>query len=248
MNTDNINSDLVEKFSLSLSENERDNLKYKLSLLAKDELNKVDTINKYSLHLENMKLNTLLECLIKIQPYKNRIGDYGIAFKGRPKFITDELLNNLLNESEEFRKTATPNFDQYISQVETVDNSTICEKLASSQELFDFVSFHAGPVTPSFITSYLYYFKKDQESKVHVDNAFTSVTVMIGLKQVNELDNKIKLSSSFVYWPNKVPLYYQLQPGEVSIFFGASVLHGRTKLDEGEITNSLLISFRPKIT
>lgn len=67
---------------------------------------------------------------------------------------------------------------------------------------------------------------------------------MIGLKQLNSIECN-ELSYSYIYWPNKARLEYQLKPGEISVFFGASVLHERTFIKKGGSTSSLLISYRP---
>lgn len=242
-----INLDSLVKFSKSLNANEIDNLKYKLFLLAVDELNKSQkTIDTVFLE-ENSTINSILKSLVQIQPYSERIKDFGIAYKGRPSFMTDDLLDALIKESEEFKLKSSPNFNQHIYQVETVNDETISEKFANSKDLLKLVEDYAGPVIPSFITSYIYYFNEGDDSKPHVDNAFTSVTVMVGLKHDFSNDIKNNTSSSFIYWANKKPLHYRLLPGEIAIFFGSSVIHGRTPVKKDEKINSLLVSFRPRL-
>lgn len=241
-----INLDSLVKFSKSLNENEIDNLKYKLFLLAIDELNKSEKTWDLLLLDEGSDLNTILKSLVQIQPYNSRIKDFGLAYKGRPTFMTDDLLYALIKESEEYKLKAKANFNQYIYQVETENNEYVCETFANSSDLLDLVTSHAGPVIPSFITSYIYYFNEGNDSKPHVDNAFTSITVMVGLKHEFP-DRTINSSSSFIYWANKKPLHYRLLPGEIAIFFGCTVIHGRTPVKKDESINSLLISFRPRL-
>ena len=242
-----INLDIIEKFSKNLTDSERDSLKYRLSLSAIEELKNINGNNFQFDDNHQSKLNAILSSLVRIQPYRNRVPEFGIAYRGRPDFITDDMLEKLIIESEYFRSVARPNLDQYIYQVETPNNSTISETLAESKELHDFVCKYAGPVLKSYVTSYLYYNIKGQCSRPHIDNAFTSITVMLGLKQDIKSGYSPKLSSSFIYWPGKRPLEYRLLPGEVSIFFGACALHGRTTLEDGESTSLLLMSFRPEI-
>lgn len=242
-----LNIDSLIKFSLSLDENERDNLKYKLFLLAMNEYNNQEVKNDEIFISGNTNISKLLECLVKIQPYSNRIKDYGLAYKGRPSFMTDEVLNSLIIESEKFKSQARPNFNQHIYQVETLNDSTKSETFANSKDLLDLVNASAGFVSPSYITSYIYYLNEGDDSKPHVDNAFTSITVMVGLKHDYPKGLQNNRSSSFIFWPNKKPLYYQLQPGEIAIFYGSSVIHGRTPIGKEESINSLLVSFRPKL-
>jgi len=240
------NPKLLELFSETLTDNERDNLKYRLSLCAIKELEKSNySKTQYNIHTK-LRVNNILSSLISIQPYRDRIPEYGMVYRGRPEFISDETLNELIMESERFRPYARLNNKQYLYQVETPNNVSFSEVLSESKELHELVCKYAGPVLNSYITSYIYYDKKGHCSRAHVDNAFTSITVMLGLKQQLKPGYRQKLSSSFIYWPNKKPLEYRLFPGEISIFFGACVLHGRSRLDEGEATSSLLMSFRPQ--
>ncbi len=233
-------NELIHSLLSQLNENEVDALKYRLSieavkLLSDDNIGNVQTA----------RFNQLLTNLVSIHHYRDRIPKYGLVYKGRPDFMTDNLVEKLLQESMQFKADSRKNLDQYIYQVETDNNSTYAEQLAGSEQLHQLVNKYAGPSLPSFVTNYLYYNQKDQWSRPHVDNAFTSITVMVGLKQSSKSGSHHQLSSSFIYWPNKPKFSYQLQPGEMAIFFGAAVLHGRTKLGEDEDTLSLLMSFRP---
>ncbi len=241
-----LNLDLLVKFSHSLNENELDNLKYKLFLLVMSEIsNQKENIDDI-FNAENSNVNPILKSLVKIQPYSNRIKEYGLAYKGRPSFMTDELVNALIKESDNFRSQSRPNFNQHIYQVETPNESTLSETFANSKDLLDLVTKSAGSVIPSFITSYIYYFNEGDDSKPHVDNAFTSVTVMVGLRHDYPEELRDDTSYSFIYWANRKPFYYRLLPGEMAIFFGSSVIHGRTPLKKRESINSLLVSFRPQ--
>ena len=119
---------------------------------------------------------------------------------------------------------------------------------AASEPLLQFVNRCAGPSLRSYVTSYIYYDKLGQRSKPHVDNAFIGITVMVGLRQQNKQDANKILSSSIIFWPESSRLEYRLKPGEISVFFGACVLHGRTYIAPGESVQSLLMSFRPDLS
>lgn len=232
---------LIRSFARQLNDNEIDALKYRISLEAAKIISDEGVIDQKN----TARFNLLLESLVEIHSYKDRIPEYGLAYKGRPNFMSERFLDKLLLESEQFQPNSYKNLDQYIYQVETPKGNTYAEKLATSEELYQLVTKYAGASLQSFVTNYLYYNKKGQHSRPHVDNAFTSITAMVGLKQTSKVGNKCNLSSSFIYWPNKPRFNYQLKPGEIAIFFGAAVLHGRTKIGESEETSSLLISFRP---
>jgi hypothetical protein len=185
-------------------------------------------------------------CLLRIQPFSVRVPSYGIAYRGRPDFITDSLLAALRAEALSLRAEARLNFNQFISRVDTPDNSTVCEQLAASDDLYQLVSQYAGPCYKSYVTSYIYYDASGHCSRPHVDNAFTGITAMMGLRN-DHFNGAIQTSASIVYWPDKSPMTYRLQPGELIIFFGVCSLHGRTPVADGEIIHSLLMSFRPAI-
>lgn len=233
-------SETLVRFARQLEPGERDDLKFRLALESADELeNDFDVGNGPA---RNERFFELLRTLAAIQPFHELVPPYGIAYRGRPRFMTDALLDDLRDEAVRQRPEARLNFEQYITRIETRDDSTVCEKLAASDELLRFVTEHAGPCLPSYVTSYIYYDGAGQCSKPHVDNAFTALTVMIGLRHDC---TSAPSSASVVYWPDRPRLDYRLQPGELAIFFGLSALHGRTPVVEGETVHSLLLSFRP---
>jgi hypothetical protein len=233
-------SETLVRFARQLEPGERDDLKFRLALESADELeNDFDVSHSDS---RKERFFELLRTIAVIQPFHDRIPAYGIAYRGRPEFMTDALLDGLRDEAVALRAKARLNFEQYITRIETPDDSTVCEKLAASDELLRFVTEHAGPCLRSYVTSYIYYDAPGLCSKPHVDNAFTSVTVMIGLRHDY---TSVPSSASVVYWADRPRLDYRLKPGELALFFGVSALHGRTPVVEGETVHSLLLSFRP---
>jgi len=239
----NLNPATIVELANRLNPDELDALKYRLSIAAISEME-----NTFDCSLDAVKIerfNSVLHCLATIQPFAHRVQDYGIAYIGRPSFISDEVLLSLQDEAVRFRSNARVNGKQFISPVDTPNCCTECEKLEASSELHDFVTSVAGPCLQSYVSNYLYYDTKGQCSEPHVDNAFTAITVMLCLR--HDSAESVKSSSSVSYWPDKPRLSYNLNPGELSIFFGTCALHGRTPVRDGEIVNSLLISFRPKL-
>lgn len=224
---------------------ETDALKYALSLVSIDELE-----NGFDIPEEPSKREAFfgpLRTLSKLQPFSDRVPHFGVAYLGKPEFMTDGLLCALQSEAIEFRAIARPltsrDHCQWIYQPETPDSSTVAEQLAVSPQLLHLVSAHAGPVISTHLSGYIYYDKPKQSSPPHVDNAFTAVTVMVGLR--HDCRNGRFSSRSCSYWPERERFDYQLKPGELSIFFGVSAVHGRTPVEEGEAVHSLLMSFKP---
>jgi len=236
-------SESIRRFSQQLSLNELDALKYRLSLASIKEIEKDFEISQ---NLDKRQcFFDFLQHLLDIQPFSDRVPMYGIAYRGRPDFMTDKLVEDLRTEASRFRPYAKLNFEQFIATIDTPDDSTVCERLASSKDLYDLVTQHAGSCLRSYITSYIYYEVVGQCSKPHVDNAFTSITVMVGLRKDHE--GLSSPSSSIIYWPGRSPMEYRLEPGELVIFFGICVLHGRYPISSGETIHSLLLSFRPEM-
>ena len=232
----------------SLSASERDALKHALALISVGELEQV-----FELPAETEKRRQFeapLRYIAKLQLFSDRIPPFGIVYNGRPAFMTDELVEKLRNESEKFRPNAWPlkgnDPSQYLYRPDTQDGHTYAEKLAESSELHQLVQKYAGEVLKSYITNYIYYDEAGQCSKPHIDNAFTSVTAMVAIEHTSK--DGILSSSSVCYWPDMGRFDYRLKPGEISIFFGVSTLHGRTPIREGEKVTSLLLSFRPPVS
>ena len=223
---------------------EMDALKHALSLVSVAELE--DTFN-IPRNPEKLKLfNSSLQNIIDMQPFKARVPPFGILYRGRPDFMTDQLLAELKKESGQFKSSAWPIYPndhtQYLYRPDTADSSTVAEQLGASAEVHKLVEKYAGKVLKSYITNYIYYYKEGHCSTPHVDNVFTSVTAMIGVE--HDFSNS-RHSKSVCYWPHLGRYDYQLAPGEISIFFGVCTLHGRTPLVEDENITSLLLSYRP---
>lgn len=233
----------ILNISSKLDDGERDILKYKVSRLCAEQLKDDFDLNDDPVELE--RFNIALNSLAILQPYKDRIPEYGIAYKGRPQFMTAELVADLQEEAKKFRSKAVVNIDQYLSGAETDTKDSVAEKLEDLDLLHSLVNQYAGPCMPSFISNYIYYDSPGQCSKPHVDNDFTAITVMIGLE--HRYQNNTETSASVSYWANKPRYDYRLAPGELAIFFGASTLHGRTPVADNEIVNSLLLSYRPVV-
>jgi hypothetical protein len=225
---------------------ERDALKYTLALVAAGKLVNTFDIPVQSRNLESFSRS--LRHLANLQPFSDRVPPFGLVYIGRPDFMTDDLVQALREEAALYRSRARPIAAgdplQFLYQSDTHAGELLSEQLAESKQVKDLVETHTGAVDRSYVTSYIYYDQPGHCSKPHIDNYFTSVTAMVGLR--HDSISGVLSSSSVIYWPDRPRLNYQLRPGEVAIFFGVSVLHGRTPVVAGETVHSLLLSFRPK--
>lgn len=239
--TDMALADKVGAFAARLTPGERDALKFRFGAASASRLD-----DDFDISLDaarRQQFFQLLRCTLATQAFSQRVPPYGIAYRGRPPLMTAALLRDLRDEASRFRPLARENYEQFIATIDTPLEDTLCERLAGSAPLLRLVCSHAGPCLPSFISSYIYYDCAGQCSKPHVDNAFTAVTVMIGLR--HDRQGRAPASASVAYWPDLPALPYRLAPGELAVFFGSGVLHGRTPVAAGETVHSLLLSFRP---
>jgi hypothetical protein len=242
-----MNESNTEKFNLSmLRQNEIDSLKYSASILAIKQLE-----NQFHVSTNNYKRDIFyssLRLILDLHPITESPPEYGIFFKGESSLINDTVLKNLVNESVEFKPKAVSleNSDTSQSIYQTHSNDTFAGNFGESDEFLKFVEHKCRTdLDRSYITSFLYYDKKGQCSLPHVDNMFTSITALIMLDH-HTIENSELSSSSVFYWPGKDKNEIKLRPGELIIFSGISVLHGRTPVLEDERVTCLLFSFKPK--
>ena len=235
----------LASFADELDFGERDALKFGISVAAVTELENDFEVSQDA--EKRARFSKYLRYLLEIQPFRARVPEYGLAYLGRPDFMTPALVAALQAEAASLRQKARINFEQYIVTVDTPDDSYLCEKLANSEQMYNLMSQHAGSCSHSFISSYIYYEEAGQRSSPHVDNAFTSLTAMIGIRHDYAFAEE-QSSASIVYWPDKPPMEYRLRPGEVAIFFGVCAVHGRSPVRDGEVVQSLLLSFQPTMS
>src|SRR5262249_572118 len=154
---------------------ERDALKYTLALLGARRL-----LDTFDLPVEDSALEEFylpLRHIASLQPFSHRVPPYGIAYIGRPSFVTDHLLGSLREEAALYRPHARPlsvnDHLQYLYQPDEPKGELLSEQLAESEDVKALVEAHVGPVARSYVTNYIYYDRVGQCSKPHIDNYFT---------------------------------------------------------------------------
>jgi hypothetical protein len=169
--------------------------------------------------------------------------DYGLAYRGRPTWMTEQLLRDLQDEADHFAPSAYMNAYQQIARVDSDHDDTACERFARSGQLVALVRAHAGNCVPLHITSYLYYDCPQQFCEPHTDTQLIPISVLVELR--HEWTSAPR-SRTVSYWPHQARLEHLGEPGEISVFFGSHALHGRTAPGPGERIQALLMSFGPR--
>lgn len=182
-------------------------------------------------------LDTVTDTLANLQPYRNRISRNGIAYRGRPPLMSDDLLARLQEEARAIRPAAR-SYDEHFLGC----GAPIANRLAVSEKLVTFVQSHAGNVKPTGVASFLYYDEEGQGIDPHIDTDIFSLNVLLMLshRRVSE-----PASALVVFPPRGEPERIDLMPGEMVIMFAGSITHGRERMQRGEAVSILTFGFHP---
>lgn len=226
--------DKLQRFNDSLSEAERANYKLLLGLAAgglSPGFELPSTEEKFK------AFGTVGETLARLQPYSARISKNGIAYRGRPDFMTDKMLNALIEEARELRPSAICYDHHFLGT-----GAPLANRLAMSPELASFVRAHAGDVQPTGIASFLYYDEPGQGIEPHIDTDIFSLNVIIMLRHT---PGEGTPSTLVVFPPHSKPEQVPLEAGEMVIMFAGSIAHGRQHMKKGESVWILTLGFHP---
>ncbi len=224
----------LRQFNENLTEAEKANFKLLLGLSAGGLMtgfkrpSEVDAVNA---------LDTVTETLATLQPYSNRITRNGIAFRGRPAWMSDTLLTSIQEEAQSIRPMAR-RFDEHFLGC----GASLANQLAVSKELVEFVQEHAGDLKPTGIASFLFYDEEGQGIDPHIDTDIFSLNVILMLSH-KHVSNPA--SALVVFPPRGEPERINLQPGEIIIMFAGSITHGRERIKQGETVSILTFGFHP---
>jgi len=184
------------------------------------------------------KFNLLAETLRILTPNNERMSSNGIAFRGFPKWVTTELLENLQNEAVDRRNKPLDRFDHFLGC-----GGKEADLLSISKEVEQFVSNYVGKVESTGIASYLYYDRVGDGIRPHIDTEVFSINLILMLK--HKFDPKLNKKSATVVFPAYQPAEkYYLDVGEVLIMFGSSVIHTRTIINADEEVHLLTIGYK----
>ncbi|MDB5141175.1 MAG: hypothetical protein JWR12_3091 [Mucilaginibacter sp.] len=184
-------------------------------------------------------IDTVTETLSKLQPYSGRISKNGVAYIGRPDFMTNELLSSLQDEARSVRPFATKFDEHFLGR-----GAPIANELSTSKMLLNFVLSHTGEVKSTGVASFLFYDEEGQGIDPHIDTDIFSLNVILMLSHEDQ-NNPNHNSALFVFPPGEKPERIDLNPGDMVIMFAGSIAHGRQRMKKSESVSILTFGFHP---
>jgi hypothetical protein len=172
----------------------------------------------------------VLKCLARIQPT-------GMVWRGRPEFMTDELLARLQREADDGRSKAIRH-DRYFLGY----GGPVADKLAMSGELVDLVSRHTTRMAPTGIASYLWYDEPGCGLDPHIDTETFTLNGIIMLRHTYMTEPPSALQ---LYPPDQPPERVLLAPGEMLLLYAGGTVHAREDVKAGESVSLLTVGFQP---
>lgn len=183
-------------------------------------------------------LRTVIQSLARLQPHGAHVPRNGIAYRGRPAFLTDDLLQRLRDEARVVRRRAVPQTGHLLGR-----GGPLADRLAASPEMIALVERTTVPVTATNIASYLFYETEGAGLAAHVDTEIFSLNVNLMLEHTSTAD---RTSFLYIYTMDGDCEQIVFPPGEIILTYADSVVHGRAPLARGEYVNNLTIGFQPR--
>ncbi len=187
-------------------------------------------------------LSVAIEAIALLQPHHTRVPPDGIAYVGRPDFVTPALVDLLQQESRRVRSEAVRFHDHFVTS-----GAPNARSVAFSSEMIEFVRVYAGEVEPTSKANYLYYDEPGLGIEPHVDNEEFSLNVIMMLEHedTDAAKDQHEPSALVLYPPSAPPRRLRLQPGELVVMFADSVIHARERVKLGERISIVAFGFAP---
>jgi len=160
---------------------------------------------------------------------------FGVAWRGRPDFLTDKILQDLRDESRRLRPRA-----YRVEDHKVVHSSHIAKEFAQSAKFLEFVKLHAGGVVSTERATYLYYDEVGMGIDPHIDNP------EFALNAILMLEHKYSESpSALTFYQGNDKRRVHLHPGELILFYADSVIHARERMKDQEFLAVVAFGFQP---
>jgi hypothetical protein len=227
----------LKAMSDNLSESERVSYKLLMSLAATtlspgfEDDRAIEKHDAYSI---------VSKTLVGLHTYGRPVTENGIAWKGRPAFVTDELLVSLQREAQMLRATATPYRDHTLGH-----GGQVADNLSTSREMVELVESSVGPVSTTGVASFIFYDQEGQGIPPHVDTDIFALNVLMMLEHDFGPEGR---SDLVLFPPNEPKMAVPLEPGEIVIFYAGGIMHGRKPLHAKEKVTILTFGFQPQAT
>ncbi|MBM9504220.1 hypothetical protein [Actinacidiphila acididurans] len=164
----------------------------------------------------------------------------GIQYRGRPDFLTGDVLTSLIDEARDVGRTAVPFDEHYLGC-----GGPIADRIATSRELADVVASVVPGAEATGIASYLFYRDPGQGIIPHIDTDIFSLNVLMML--AHEIpQGPGEPSALYMHFADGTEQRLQLTPGEVVIFLAGTQAHSRTPIRAGERVTILTFGFMPQ--
>ncbi|MET9426202.1 MULTISPECIES: hypothetical protein [unclassified Streptomyces] len=164
----------------------------------------------------------------------------GVQYRGRPAFLTDELLASLIEESDHVGRTAVPYDEHYLGY-----GGPLASRVATSRELADLVATVVPKAVATGVASYLYYRDAGQGIIPHIDTDIFSLNVLMMLAH-DIPEGTPEPSALHMHYADGSKERFQLEPGEVVIFLAGTQAHSRTPIRQDERVSILTFGFMPE--
>ena len=186
--------------------------------------------------IEALAFSAAITSISALQPHRHRVPPNGVVYRGRPSFVTDELLGDLQHESVTLRGTAFRFDDHFV-----VSGAPLARQIAFSRELNDLIQAHADHVAPTAKANYLYYDQVGLGIDPHVDNESFALNAILMLHHEYISDP----SALVLYPPHSSMERIFLSPGEMIVMFADSITHARERMKLGERIGIVAFGFQP---
>ncbi|CAL9571721.1 hypothetical protein SUDANB95_04808 [Actinosynnema sp. ALI-1.44] len=163
----------------------------------------------------------------------------GYFYRGRPDWLTDDVLKGLVDEAAALRPGAVLLHRQHHAPC-----GPVASAFADSADLHALIREHAGPAAPAGRANYLYYDDPGQGIDPHIDHGDFQLNVLLTLDHQAENRSRSHLVL-FPHGPEK-PLRIDQRPGELVLFWATAVVHARTNVGPGEQVRNIGIGYQPR--
>jgi hypothetical protein len=219
--------------SESLTGPERSNLKLLLGMAAGGLIAGGDAPTS---GLAGQAFDATTTCIAGLQPHRQDMPANGVVYRGRPDFMTDELLAALDTESRQVRSRAVRFDDHYVTT-----GAPLARQVALSDQLSQLIGERVPHIRPTAKANYLYYDEAGLGIEPHVDNEGFSLNAIMMLAHVHTGEP----SALVLYPPRQAAERIMLEPGEMIIFFADSIAHARERVRDGESIRIVAFGFQP---
>lgn len=165
------------------------------------------------------------------------VPDDGIWYRGRPTWLTDQMLTGLQEEAKVMRETAEKIHTQFFGDIGPAGRAFM-----ELPELTSLVCDQAAEAKSSGKANYRYYDYPGCHISPHMDDNNFAVNVNLMLYH----NSPGPRTSALVLFPSGPrPNQVFLDPGELIVFFSKGVVHGRSPVGDNEEVCNLGVGFTP---